>query len=118
MRSVIVLPSGVTTARRVRRSSTLSTRTDEAQAFELGELTADGRVVAVHAGGEFDDADRAEALDADQQGKQGAVEPDAGRRDERLVALRLVHDAHDFEQGHVKRAKLCGLICVFCTVFD
>jgi predicted O-methyltransferase YrrM len=85
---------------------------DEAQAFELGELTADGRVVAVHAGGEFDNTNRAEALDADQQGKQCAVEPDAGRRDERFVAVRLIHYAHDFEQGHVKRAVLRAHVCI------
>ena len=75
-------------------------------------MTADGRVVAVNPGGEFDDADRAEALDADQQRKQCAVEPNAGRRNERLVALRLVDDANDFEQGQVKRTVLQAHMCI------
>ena len=46
------------------------------------------------------------------RGNESAVEPDSGRRDQRLVALRLVHDAHDFDERHMKGAVLRGHMCI------
>ena len=40
----------------------------QAEAFELGDLTADGRVIAPDAVGQLHDADRAEPLDATSNG--------------------------------------------------
>jgi hypothetical protein len=66
-------PLGVMTASRTRRSAALP-GAHEAEAFQLGDLAADGGVVAPDAVGQLDDADRAEPLDADQQRKQRPVE--------------------------------------------
>jgi hypothetical protein len=49
---------------------------NKAEAFQLGNLTADGRVIAPDSLGEIDDANRAPPLDDDEQRKQRAIERD------------------------------------------
>jgi len=84
----------------------------QAEAFKLRHLTADGRVVASDAAGELDDADRTEPLDSDQQREQRAIQRDPRLRDQRLVALRQVHRADNFEGGEMKRAEPLRHMCI------
>ena len=112
IRSLIVLPSAVTTARRARRSPGLSTRLTRPRLSSLPSW----RLTVVWS--RFTPAASSTTPIGPKrsmpikQRKQGAVEPNAGRRDQRFVALRLVHDAHDLDQGHVKRAVLRGHMCI------
>ena len=110
-RSVMALPFGDTTASRTRRSAAFPAL-DEAEAFELGDLAADRRVIAPDAVGELHNADRAEPLDGNQQRKQRPIERNPGLLDQRLVALRPVHGADDVEDRRVKLAQLRAYMCI------
>ena len=55
------------------------TRVDKTQLHEFRNLSADGGVIAAGALGKIAYANRAEALDADQQGKKYAVERPVSR---------------------------------------
>ena len=85
---------------------------DEAEALELGHLTAHGRVVAPDAVGHIDDADRPEALDPHEQREERPIEPDPRRPDQHLVALRPIHHGDDVEKRAVKIAELAAYMCI------
>jgi 2-polyprenyl-6-methoxyphenol hydroxylase-like FAD-dependent oxidoreductase len=65
---------------------------NKAETLQLGDLAADGRVVAARHVRQPHDAQRPAALDAHKQREQRAVQRNTGRRYQRLVALRLVQN--------------------------
>ncbi len=66
---------------------------DEVEAFQLGELAADGRVVASDEIGDLRDGQRAACTQGDEERKEGAVEIDAGLAQQHLVAPGAVQQA-------------------------
>lgn len=79
---------------------------DQPQALELRDLAADGRVIAPGSVRELDHADRPEALDPHQQLKEGSIQGEARLREQRLIALRQVHDRDQIDHGSVELAEL------------
>ncbi len=83
---------------------------------ELCHLAADGRVVAPGSVRKLDHADRPEALDPHQQPKEGLIQGDACLREQRLIALRLVHERGQIDHGSVELAELAELFCNPCIL--
>jgi hypothetical protein len=72
---------------------------NQSQAFELGRLATDRRMIAPHLFGEFDDTKRTRRTDPHEQWKQGAVERYAGFPQQNIVLPRTVQKTHKVEQG-------------------
>jgi hypothetical protein len=92
---------------RVRRAP------DQAQALQLGELPAHGGVIASDDVSQFDHPDRAVEPDADEQGKQRAIQRNARLLQDALVRLRPRQNAHQIHQSVVK---LILLPCILHTI--
>ena len=108
----MALPFGETTASRTRRSAALASAFDEAKAVELGDLAADGGVIAPDAVGELDNADRAESFDGNQQRKQRPVEWNSSCLDQKFVARRPVHGRDNIQHRAMKLAQLGADTCI------
>lgn len=71
---------------------------DQAETFELCDLTADGGVVPTDPIGEIHYSDRFEPLDHDQQWEQRPIERNSCLTHHGFVALRTVHHTHNVEK--------------------
>lgn len=84
----------------------------QTKAFELGNLAAYRRVIASHAVGQVDNADRPKPLDHHQQRKQRAIERDARLAHHDLVALGTIHHTDDIDQRPVQLPQESGIKCI------
>ena len=76
------------------------------QAFQFGDLPADGRVVAAREIREFDDADRPAAFDPDQEREKGPIQRDARFAHQDDTRLSSVHHRGEIAQGVVELTKV------------
>lgn len=85
---------------------------DQSLTFKLGNLPTDCGVVASHAISQVDDTNRSKSLDSDEQREEGPIEHNPGFFDQYCITLRLIHDADDIKQSHVKLAELPPDMCI------
>lgn len=78
----------------------------EAQRFQLGHLPAHRGVVAPYRIGQFDDTDRALALNSHQKRKKRPVQGYACFSNDRRIPLGAVHLCKDAEQRRMKLLQL------------
>jgi NAD(P)H-dependent FMN reductase len=87
----------------------------EIEAFQLGELAADGRMIAPHQIGKFRDAQRTSRTEAHEQGKQSTVEADASFAEQGIVALGAVQEAHEVHKGGPQAIQTTCILHLYVT---
>jgi hypothetical protein len=85
---------------------------DKAEAFQLRNLPANGRVIATNPVSEIDDADGASPSDDNERRKQRTIERYAGFPNHHLITLGSIDNADDFDQCLVQRPDLFTYMCI------
>ncbi|GHE68553.1 hypothetical protein GCM10019059_30390 [Camelimonas fluminis] len=77
---------------------------DKAEFDKAADLPRNGCVITAIPVSKLNDPDRAKLSNQDQEGKQRAVEGNAGGPHHECVALRPVHDRHNIQNSFMKLA--------------